>query len=388
MENDALEKHLFIVIGGENMTPLGAIRSLGENGIKPVAILVRSGIRFASRSKYIKKLHQVSSQKEAVELLLREYGNEVEKPFVIPTDDTIVAILDGMYEQIKDKFYVSNAGKNGRISEFMSKYNVSELAKNHGLNVAKSWLVKKGELPEDLVYPILTKPLTPYPDWKRDYHICNSEEELKVAYEEIERDDDLLLQQYITKVNELCLDGCVVNQGKELFVAIASTYTYILPDYYSLEMLVKNFDDETMTKSLQEMFSEIGYEGIFSTEFLIDNDGKLWFLEINFRDSTWSWAATKNEMNLFLIWAKGMITGKVSSKVRKEIPNNYIALAESEDFSHRVMRLKVISPFRWLFGILKADCLYDWDWKDPIPVFSYWGGVVRNSIKKRIKRGK
>ena len=83
-----------------------------------------------------------------------------------------------------------------------------------------------------------------------------------------------------------------------------------------------------------------------------------------------------------------MISKHINLEVRKEIPNNYIALAEAEDFSHRVMRLKLISVFKWIKGILKADCLYDWDWKDPIPVFSYWGGVVFNSIKKRIRRGK
>ncbi len=388
MENNEQKNHLFIVIGGENMTPLGAIRSLGESGIKPIAILIHSQIRFASTSKYIKKLHRVTDQKEAVDLLLREYGNLKEKPFVIPTDDTIVTLLDKMYDTIKDKFYVSNAKINGRITEFMSKYSICELAKKHKLNVAKSWLVKKGEIPKDLIYPVLTKPLTPYPDWKLDYHICNNENELRAAYEVIKKDDDLLLQQYIIKVNELCLDGCVVNQGKELFIAIASTYTYILPDYYSMEMVVKNFDDINTINSLKEMFTEIGFEGIFSTEFLIDKDGKLWFLEINFRDSTWSWAATKNGMNLFLIWANGMISKHINLEVRKEIPNNYIALAEAEDFSHRVMRLKLISVFKWIKGILKADCLYDWDWKDPIPVFSYWGGVVFNSIKKRIRRGK
>lgn len=39
------------------------------------------------------------------------------------------------------------------------------------------------------------------------------------------------------------------------------------------------------------MFSEIQFEGIFEVEFMVDADGKLCFLEINFRNSTWSLAS-------------------------------------------------------------------------------------------------
>lgn len=46
------------------------------------------------------------------------------------------------------------------------------------------------------------------------------------------------------------------------------------------------------------MFSEIGFEGIFEVEFMGDADGKLWFLEINFRNSTWSLASMKAGMPL------------------------------------------------------------------------------------------
>lgn len=41
------------------------------------------------------------------------------------------------------------------------------------------------------------------------------------------------------------------------------------------------------------MFSEIQFEGIFEVEFMVDADGKLCFLEINFRNSTWILASMK-----------------------------------------------------------------------------------------------
>lgn len=39
MQLNELKEHLFIVVGEEHYTPLGVIRSLGENGIEPVAII-------------------------------------------------------------------------------------------------------------------------------------------------------------------------------------------------------------------------------------------------------------------------------------------------------------------------------------------------------------
>lgn len=42
MQLNELKEHLFIFVGEEHYTPLGVIRSLGENGIEPVAIILRN----------------------------------------------------------------------------------------------------------------------------------------------------------------------------------------------------------------------------------------------------------------------------------------------------------------------------------------------------------
>ena len=197
MDIERLKKHKFIVIGYEHYNPLGVIRSLGENGIHPIVLMLKSDVKIASKSKYIGKLYCVDSNEEVYTLLLREYGNEKVKPFVIPCDDNITELFDHKYAEVKDKFYVANAGEADRISHYMNKYVLCDLAKRHGLNVAKSWVVKKGEIPNGLVYPLITKPLTSYPNWKADYRVCNNEQELKQAYSEI-KGTDLMLQQYIS----------------------------------------------------------------------------------------------------------------------------------------------------------------------------------------------
>ena len=124
--------------------------------------------------------------------------------------------------------------------------------------------------------------------------------------------------------------------------------------------------------------------GFFSTEFMIDADGNLWFLEINFRNSTWSYACTKLGMNLPLLWAEGMLTGEVSAEAKKEIPPHYIALAEVDDFEHRVKRLKMISFGEWAKGVKKADCLFFWNKDDKKPTIVYWAGKIKRFAKKKL----
>lgn len=70
--NDHIE---YIVFGSEHYNPLGIIRSLGEAGISPIAVIVRSNRPFASKSKYIKKLHLVDSIVEGYTLIQNTYNS-------------------------------------------------------------------------------------------------------------------------------------------------------------------------------------------------------------------------------------------------------------------------------------------------------------------------
>ena len=119
----------------------------------------------------------------------------------------------------------------------MDKHNILELAKKHGLNVLEARVCKRGEIPEGVKYPIITKSISPnVGGWKSDVHICYSEQELKQAYEMIEA-PTVLVQKYIEKQNEYCMEGFAANQGKDVLIAIVSTYDYLLPDYYSPPLL-------------------------------------------------------------------------------------------------------------------------------------------------------
>lgn len=383
MNKKIKEKRLYIVFGGEHYNPLGLIRSLGEEGIKPIAIIKKAQFRLASKSKYISKLYLVDTVEEGYQILIKEYNNEKLKPVIFTSDDQITSFLDERCDELKDHFIFNNAKyENGRITKFMNKENINKLAIKHGLKVAKSWNVNIGEIPKDIKYPVVTKAIcSTYDNWKKDSIICHNEKELKEAYKKI-GNKKVLLQEFINKKNELCLDGYSINKGEKVFYAIASNYINIIENAFSNYMTVKNTYDKEIEDKLSEMFKEIGFEGIFSVEFLIDQNDDLYFLEINFRNSTWSYASTKAGMNLPILWSNAMLNDKVFDKSYQKF-EEFKAMVEFVDYNDRV-KTGEISKKEWFKQLKECKCLYFWNIHDVKPVLS----KLMNALKNKIKRSK
>ena len=374
-----MENRIFIEFGEEHYNPLGVIRSLGRMNIKPVAIIRKGEFSFASKSKYISELYIVNSIEEGYDILIKKYGNEKLKPIIFTTDDQITSFLDQHYNELKNRFIFYNAGQAGRITKYMNKNTINELAIKYGLDVAKSWNVKNGEIPLDLEYPVMTKAIiSTISNWKDEVHICNNEEELNQAYKKI-KSEDVLLQKYILKKNELCIDGYSIDKGSKVFYAIASNYNNIKKDAYSNYMRVRNCCFPELERKLSKMFNEIQFEGIFSVEFLIGQDNKYYFLEINFRNSTWSWASTKAGMNLPFLWSKAMEDESIIKKSYKKF-KTFNAMAEFNDYKDRV-KTGQVGKITWIKQLLGCKCLYFWDAKDTKPVIER----LKHKILKKLK---
>ena len=264
--------HLVIVFALEHYNPLGLIRSLGENGIYPIYFSVKRRGKVACLSKYISACHFVDSVEEGFRLLLEKYGNEAKKPYVLFSDDKSVGYFDLHYEEVKDRFICYNAGQAGRINEFMDKDRILRLAKKHGFHVLDSHVVKLGEIPEGLVYPVITKDISPNSgNWKSDVFICENEAELREAFTKISS-PTIQIQHFIDKKNEYAIEGFTVNQGREIFFGSTLMWKYLIKGYYSPYHDVTQFKDLEMGEKLRRLFEEIGFEGIFEVEFLIDKD--------------------------------------------------------------------------------------------------------------------
>ena len=316
------------------------------------------GLRLTSKSKYAAQTCTVDTIEEAYGELLG-FANRCgdAKPFVLTSDDTTESYLDERYDELRDKAFFFNAGKAGRVTSFMDKKAILSTAEAHGLNVLKAVVTERGAVPEGLEYPVITKAITPIMGaWKNDMHICREEAELRKAFKSI-RSDEVLVQKYIVKKNELCMEGFAGPGGRDMMVTIASTYNYYLPMSYSPYMTVRNLDNLQLEAKLRELIADIGFTGVFEIELLEDEDGRLWFSEVNFRNSTWSYASTCAGMPLVLMWADSQLTGTVDHALLRKVPDGFTAMVELADYRERVKKGE-FSLGMWLSDLKRADCRY------------------------------
>lgn len=380
MDITKLKKYEYIIFGFEHYNPLGMVRSLGEVGINPIGVIIKSKKKIASASKYFKKLYIVESIEKGYKLILNLYGNNAKKTgyvntFLFTSDDTITSYLDCRYNEIKDKFIFYNAGEERRITKYMDKGLLSELANKYGLKTPKTYRIKNGHIPDNIEFPVITKAKDSVQfGWKENVFICNSRDELQNALSKVTQ-EEILVQQYIQKTNELCIDGLCVNKGQDVFLSMESTYNYLLPNSYSFMFTLKNCNNIKIQEAVINIMSEIKFEGIFTIEFLIGKDGQLYFIEINFRHSAWGYASTCLGMNLITNWAFGMINKKLKDRIYKEIPQNYMAMVELPDFKNRVIK-NHMSPIKWFKEMRKCSCLYYYNKQDPKPFWSAIKSII------------
>lgn len=364
-----LNKHLFIVLAIEHYNPLGIIRSLGEKNVRPVYIAIKGKVGVASSSKYISVCHHVDTVEDGYRLLLEKYGNcnTKYKPFVLCSDDKTMGYLDGHYEELKDKFIVFNAGGNNRINKYMDKAEILSLAGECGLKYADTVVCERGEIPSDITYPVITKSISPnVGGWKSDVFICRSQKELEQAYTKI-KSPKVLVQKYIEKLNELEYYGYSINHGEDVKITIAADYLYLISGYYSPYMNVFEPPYPEIQEKIREMIKKAGFEGIFSVEFVVDKNKELYFLEINFRNATWSYSSTAAGANLPYLWAKGMNEGKITEDVSVKF-EPFRAMVEPVDYGKRV-ETGDIAFAEWLADFKDARVTYYYDKNDVEPYY-------------------
>ncbi len=344
-----------VLVSKEHYNPLGIVRTLGEAGIAPVVVCVKGDLKFVGQSKYVKQKYYVDSPEEGLELVISKFAKKGEKSFILTGDDVTVNLLDNNYDRLKPYFYFYNAGKQGRISKFMDKDVLFEIAAKHGLNIAKTWKVKVGEIPKDIEYPIMTKAINSSGiEWKDIVFICHNDEELKTAYSKM-KSEYILLQKYINKVNEVSFDGFSADHGKDLIILTEVYQEYCIPDKYSPYWDVRNNTSLDITEKIRKIIAEIALEGIFEFEFMIDKEGKFWFLEINFRNTALGYATTTAGMPQAVLWCKAMETGHVDHSCYRKIEPGHKAMAECFDFDVRV-RGGVISIWEWIKQYRATQC--------------------------------
>lgn len=377
-----ITNHKFIILGSYTANVLGQVRSLGEKGIKPIAVLVHKNTFRIDKSKYIGKLYDVKDIEEGLDLIIEKYGNEAVKPFLFTDRDDVMGLIDKRYNELVDKFYIWNAGQQGRLNKYLNKGEQIKLAERCGFKVPKTEMVKLGDMPLSLQYPIFTKATDSLNEWwKGCASICKNEKELKDFCKKLEV-DNLIIQEYIDKKDETPIEGISINGGKDILLFGLTRNYRMTADSFGTFRRIEPFNDKSIEDSIRKFIQQINYTGAFEIELIIDKQGNSYFLEANFRIAQQNYGYTAFGANIPYIYAKSILSGEIAKDeiyYTKKRPFNI--MYEFEDFRLSVLGKKV-SLWRWIKDVHHTDCFLFYSSSDILPfLMTLWAKII-NVLKK------
>ena len=87
-----------IIIGGDHYNALGLARVFGVNGVKPYGLLIsyskHKRDNFCYASKYWEQTWFAHDETEALQILMKEFSGEPEKPVLVPSSDGAAIAID------------------------------------------------------------------------------------------------------------------------------------------------------------------------------------------------------------------------------------------------------------------------------------------------------
>lgn len=379
-----LRKHKFILFCVDHYNPLGVLRSFGEVGIEPFTIILKTGKVFiVNHSKYLKKHIYVKSIEEGYDFLMNTFGDEDLKPFIISCDDKIESFYDNHYDEMKEKFYFFHGKEQGIVNYYMNKENISELGKECGFLIPKAEVLDKGVLPQTLKYPVITKTIASIVGgWKDDVYICETPEELSEAYKSIKA-PKLIVEEYIRKKGEFCFDAFCINEGKDVCIPFMEKYIRMPHDSFGCYMDVIPYNGEEMKKKISRILQKVGFTGIFEAEFMVGPDDEVYFLEVNFRNSTWGHIVTYGGVNMPYLWAKSTLAGELRLEGVKR-RDTYKAMVETSDLKASVFQEKQVSLMQWFKEMVNCDYLIYYHRDDKMPALWKWYELAKDIVKSRL----
>ena len=329
-----------VVFGTNHSNTLGLVRSLGEKKLEVHCVLFGTepnGLVYYS--KYPKSVIMFSTLEECKDYIINTFSNEQLKPIMLSSSDIVSSYIDMNSEVFSKNFYIENAGKKGYHTSLMNKFVISELAKNVGLKVPKMLVLEGNKLDSiDLVeYPCFTKDLASINGGKKNECVCSNKQDL-LNFLRTHDYKSLLIQKYINKKTEFCLQGFSANG--QIYIPYVMTYLRFSDDAFGGFVRMDRFDDEKLKIKCEELIRTCNYTGLFSIEFIIDTNGIYYFTEVNLRNDGYSYFSTSGGANLPYLYCYNIINGSVDVE-NLILKNTYLAMNEGYDYKQSVLSGKI-----------------------------------------------
>ena len=345
-----------IVLGTSHYNTIGLVQSLGLEGVYTIAVVVgKSGT--LSYSIYAREIHEVANFEEAIDFIASELVETIPS-IIIPCGDEAALQIEKNKDKLQSKFLFEHTLGDITLSQAMNKEYQVKVAATCGIDVPISFeITSERDLPSELYFPCIIKPLLSCEGDKHDICIANNKRELierlKVLLTHTSR---VIVQQFIENNDkELNILGCAYSDGTcQIPLNIEKIRTHPKGRGSVSVGLVRPFDEceKSLLPKIEQMIKSIGYVGLFSFEFIVDNNNQaIYFIELNLRNDALNPFIVKNGVNLPYLHYQDL-TGQ---NLKTYSPTNKCKKMICEPIHMASLYQRSISPFAWLGDIFSAS---------------------------------
>lgn len=297
-----------LTVGYDHYNTLWLVRALGMAGFQPSCIIVGSKNSFVGKSRWCKKCVCIADTSSLLEEL--ESTTFTQKTVLIAAADDIAELIDKNYNRLSAKYFLCNCfDVEGQVSFWMDKRIQLQQASKAGLVIPVGQTIDL-TVPysiTEIKYPVIVRPEVSSETSKEAFRVCKNESEFNIAIDEIKRFcKRIIIQEFINHQNELLLYG--VRVGDEVIIPGAFFKEQTCPESKNLGMHIYGYISENilnkynLLERVKNLMKDIGYQGVFSIEFILSNEVP-YFLEINLRNDGTSYLTTQAGVNIPAIWA-------------------------------------------------------------------------------------
>ena len=397
-------KQKVVIIGHGYTSRLGIIRSLAvlDCEITVVVMVLQNwwgrlirlnfGKPVDCHSRYVQHMYYCPAKDgdRLINLLLEKCTDPHQKVVVIPDTDFSAMVIDNNQERLSEHFLFPHINhEQGAVARWMDKDMQKTLARDVGLNVAKSKIVNildgRYDIPDDIEYPCFTKPVITIVGGKQYFKRCNTKEDLSRLLDFASRENNIaiLVEDFKDITTEYAVLGFsdgynVVIPGIIEFIANSKSHFGIARE--GKVMPVEGF--EGLLELFTEFVRHMGFCGLFDIDFF-ESGGKLYFSEMNLRFGGSGYAITKMGVNL-----PAMMVNYLSGNSYDVFPKSITTIATyvNERVCIDDWCYNYISEFDRQKIINSRDIKFVYDEDDPGPSYKLERNIKLLRIKRVLKR--
>lgn len=373
-----------VIFGNDHKNPLGALQSLGQAGVRSIAVCWGEQTGTLESSNFLKRVFFGKTAEECIDILLNIIP-EGKKGVITPCCDEAAIVIDKNRERLKHKYFFEYSNRFS-FEELSDKGVQTKLAKEAGMHTPAYFVLRSIEdIPDNTPFPCIIKPLVAMKGSKADLRVCNDKTELiKNMKEVLPHNDGLILQQYIDKEHEILIECCRTSKGITIAPGIIKNeLNRLYPPQVGLSGLheVIPLEEGELKNQITKLLDLMEYVGLISIEFAKSaSTGQYFFFEFNIRNDGYNPCITKMGANINYYYVCDMLG------IPFEVNTIKHGFVISEIRHLQLLFHRMISFSDWLNDIRKSDG-FTWKYNDDKkPFYKMIFHSAIDSIKARTKR--